>query len=363
MFFLAHRIEKPGNMVNNLLSCMKADDVPVDDTILMFALRAMSKEGPNEMSDCFEIYKQIVDCDLRVYLVLITGLIRIGDVEKAMDYYAEMLELGIEPDRGFFSSLIVDFLSMNRLDLAMRYFEYMVGRKFIPGKRLVNNLISAFSGAHDFDTVDFLLQYEEEHDIGLWLNTYKNLILHTLQDNAENPDIDRVRRYFTLMEVSIGTNTDDSAISELLDEMLRVTQVEELVEFIAEMKKTYSVRPSESAYNALITCSLNNGNIQAAIQNVSEMIEFHITPSIALFNKVIVHLSKNGMMKSVETVMNLMKKSSTPIDGETLTYVIQGYLSKGDMVQVVEMYRILCQTDESVALDMAYFLRKFGVPV
>lgn len=94
----------------------------------------------------FETMKKLIDGrpSVVIYNMLINGYVKIGDFEKALDFYQRMLSDKVKPDVFTFNILISGFCRNGRFNLGLHLFGEMREKGCTPNVVTFNTLIKGF---------------------------------------------------------------------------------------------------------------------------------------------------------------------------------------------------------------------------
>ncbi|KAJ0264885.1 Pentatricopeptide repeat-containing protein [Hirschfeldia incana] len=177
------------------------------DMHLRTALMTMYlKCGEEEAS--FRVLRMIPEKDVVCWTVMISGLVRLGKAEKAMDVFGEMLHSGTELSSEAIASVVAACAQLGSLDLGASVHGYALRQGYKLDTLALNSLITMYAKCGHLDKSLALFEQMNERDLVSW-----NAII---SGHAQNGDLSNALLLFEEMKFKTAHRVDSLTAVSLL---------------------------------------------------------------------------------------------------------------------------------------------------
>ncbi|XP_013672598.2 pentatricopeptide repeat-containing protein At4g04370-like [Brassica napus] len=314
------------------------------DTHLRTALMTMYlKCGEEEAS--FGVLETIPEKDVVCWTVMISGLVRLGNAEKAMNVFGEMLHSGTELSSEAIASAVAACAQLGYLDLGASVHGYALRQGYKLDTLALNSLITMYAKCGRLDKSLALFEQMNERDLVSW-----NAII---SGHAQNGDLGNALFLFKEMKFKTAHGVDSLTAVSLLQACsasgaLRVGRLIHCVvirSFIrtctlvdtalvdmylkcgyleAARRCFYLISRKDCvAWGTLIAGYGFHGKGETAMEVYSEFLRSGMEPNHLIFLAVLSSCSHNGMVQhGLETFYSMVRDFGVEPSHEHLACVV-----------------------------------------
>ncbi|KAM7470410.1 hypothetical protein LguiA_008593 [Lonicera macranthoides] len=264
-------------------------------------LRGMCRVG--EVDKAFGFFNDMgsFGCvpDLVTYNTLINGLCRVGNLDRACDLLREVqTQDGFSPDVVTYTSVISGYCKLGKMEEALNLFDEMTRYGIRPNSVTFNILIDGFGKSGDMFSA---------------LNMYERSLL-------------------------IGCPPDVVTFTSLIDGHCRKGHVDEGLKILDEMKAR-SLSPNLYTFSILIHALCKENRLKEA-RDILRMLNLRtdIVPQPFIYNPVIDGFCKAGKIDEANAIVTEMEEKRCRPDKLTYTILILGHCMKGRMLDAISIF-------------------------
>ncbi|XP_071699250.1 uncharacterized protein [Rutidosis leptorrhynchoides] len=307
----------------------------------------------------------IVKPDVSTCTVMIKGLCKMGEIEKARKVFDEMSErpnlrtfntmisglckkglmnAALEivetmkgsddclPDTVTYTTLIDGFCKIRDLEKAKRCFDEMVSRNIDPNELTYNALIDGLCVSGDVDDAKSMM-------IKMRLNCLKDTIVtHTslLKGYCIAGRSDEAFKHFKDM-VGCGMKPDSKSYEVIVNEYCKLSRPNDAINTLKEMTK-FGIRAC--SFNKILNVFVELKQPDRAVVLINQMRQMGCRPNFLSYNAVICGLVKaKGRMKVVEKLLMDMVMNGFDPDATMYGCLVEGYRDIGNEEMAMRVSR------------------------
>ncbi|XAR71514.1 hypothetical protein NMG60_11028824 [Bertholletia excelsa] len=284
-----------------------------------------------EVEKAFAIFNEMqnVGClpDIITYNILIHGFCRAGEPDRGLELLKEIQSgNGLSPDVVTYTSVILGYCKLGKMEVASNIFNEMISYGVKPSLVTFNVLIDGFGKKGDMPSA---------------LNIYENM-------------------------VSLGCFPDIVTITSLIDGYCRVGQVDQGLK-LWDALKSKNLSPNVYTFAILINSLCKENRLNEACDLLRQLKwREDIVPQPFIYNPVIDGLCKSGNVDEANVIVAEMEAKKCNPDKVTFTILIIGHCMKGKMSEAInifnKMHAIGCAPDRITMRSLVSCLLKAGMP-
>ncbi|KAA8545549.1 hypothetical protein F0562_020333 [Nyssa sinensis] len=301
----------------------------VDTWTFNIVIRGLCRVG--EVDKAFGFFNDMgnFSClpDVFTYNTLLNGLCRIGEVDRAHKFLREIQSgHGFSPDVVTYTSMISGYCKLGNMEVAANIFDEMISSRTKPNSVTFNVLIDGFG---------------KKGDMVLALNMYEKMLF-------------------------LGCVPDVVTFTSLIDGYCRTGQVDQGLKLWDQMKKQ-NLPPNVYSFAILINALCNENRLSEARDFLRQLkCREDIVPRPFIYNPVIDGFCKAGNVDEANMIVAEMEEKRCNPDKLTFTILIIGHCMKGRMLEAIgifnKMLAIGCAPDTITINSLISCLLKAGMP-
>ncbi|PWA66836.1 Pentatricopeptide repeat-containing protein [Artemisia annua] len=284
-----------------------------------------------EVDKAFKFYSRMKDfgClpDSVTYNTLVNGFCRSGNVDKAHVLLREVCEVdGCSPNVVTFTSVISGYCKLGKMEEALVLFDNMIGRDIRPNTITFNVIIDGYGKTGNMNSL---------------LNTYEKML-------------------------EFGCRPDVITFTSILDGYCRIGDLHKGLEIWDEMNRR-NLYPNIYTFSILINTLCKEGRFTEA-RNLLRQLKHRgdIFPKAFIYNPVIDGFCKAGNLDEANLIVKEMEEKRCKLDKLTFTILIIGHCAKGRMVEAISLFDKMmivgCAPDLVTVNSLVSRLLKAGMP-
>ncbi|CAK7325091.1 unnamed protein product [Dovyalis caffra] len=286
-----------------------------------------------------DLYREAIGKGVRINSytcsILLNGLCKEGQVEKAEEVLKSLVEYGLVPDEVIYNTIVNGYCQIGDMDRAILTIERMESHGLRPNCITFNSVIDKFCEMQMMDTAEEWVKKMVKKGIAPSVETYNTLIdgygrlcrfsscfqiLEDMEENGVNPNV-----------ISYGS---------LINCLCKDGKILEAEMVLRDMVGR-GVLPNANIYNMLIDGSCTVGKLKEALRFFDEMSKSEIHPTIVTYNALINGLCKKGKLKDAEEMLFLITTRGHYPDVITYNSLISGYSNAGNSQKCLELYETM----------------------
>ncbi|TYH38730.1 hypothetical protein ES332_D12G130100v1 [Gossypium tomentosum] len=278
--------------------------------------------------------------------VLLTGLVRCGDVKRMNTVLAEMKESGVQPDVVTLGIVINQLCKLRRVDDAMEVFNKMGEETGIDGVSVEADIVILNTLINGLCKVG---RQEEGLDLMEKTKSNKGLVPNTVTYNClidgfcKVGEVEKGKELFEKMQQD-GISPNAITVTTLVDGMCRHGRINSALEFFGDMKEKGVKGNAAAAYTTLITAFCNADNFCKAVDLFDEMVRSGCSAYAIVYYSLISGLCRAGRMDDAGNVYSKMKVAGFHPDIVCYNSLISGFCKKKKVDQAYEIVKEMEET-------------------
>lgn len=261
-----------------------------------------------------EIFEKIqkgeidVTTNLKIFNVMLNGLLNAGFDKMARDLLDEGIQQGLSPDVIAFNTFIKTFLKQKR-----------------------------------YSEVEAMLTLMSDNGVTPNVATYTNVI-DSMYKSANQKNINPENYVGDLVKDmnSNGIRTNTSTITAIIDGLAKSGSGTKAAHDLYELMKRKRLRPNLRTFTALINGEILAGNMNQAVEYFGQMRQFNIIRPTASYNQMIHGFANRGLISQCMDYFRLaVADSRSPLNRYTYAFVLQGCVNARDWDSAREVLKEL----------------------
>ncbi|KAK1421035.1 hypothetical protein QVD17_23087 [Tagetes erecta] len=287
--------------------------------------RAMEVNKAYRVFNCMKSFGCLPDSV--TYNTLLNGFCRAGNVTKAHELLNEVCMVDeCSPDVVTFTSVISGYCKLGKMEEAFVLFDDMMDRGIRPNTITFNVIIDGFG---------------KMGDIGSVLNMYEKMVNH-------------------------GCTPDVITFTSIIDGHCRVGELNQGLKVWDEMNRR-NLYPNIYTFSILIHTLCKESRLNEARDLLKQLkTRGDIVPKAFIYNPVIDGFCKAGNVDEANMIVKEMEEKRCKLDKLTFTILIIGHCMKGRMVEAIGLFDKMlilgCAPDSVTVNSLVSRLLKAGMP-
>ncbi|KAL8211463.1 hypothetical protein R6Q57_005900 [Mikania cordata] len=284
-----------------------------------------------EVDKAFRLFNQMRNfgClpDSVTYNTLLNGFCRAGNITKAHELLNEVCMVDeCSPDVVTFTSVISGYCKLGKMEQALVLFDDMINGGIRPNTVTFNAMINGFG---------------KIGNIGSVLNMYERML-------------------------SFGCTPDVITFTSIIDGHCRMGELYKGLKVWDEMNRK-NLYPNIYTFSILIHALCKESRLNEARDLVRQLNKrCDIVPKAFVYNPVIDGFCKAGNVDEANMIVKEMEEKSCKLDKLTFTILIIGHCMKGRMVEAIRLFDKMlivgCAPDSVTVNSLVSCLLKAGMP-
>ncbi|CAH9105115.1 unnamed protein product [Cuscuta europaea] len=261
--------------------------------------------------------KYIAPRDNSIFVRLLSGQCKVGDLDAAMDVLNAMIRLSIPTESGHYGVLIENFCKAGIYERAIKLLDKLVEKNIV---------------------------LRPENTFHMDPSAY-NVIIDHLCNNGQTSKAEVFMRQ--LMKIGIQ---DPVALNNLIRGHAREGDLESASELLKIMVRR-KVLTEESAFNSLVYSYLKKGDPSEAKIVLDSMIENGHFPDSSLYKSVMESLYEDGRIQTASRVMKTMLDKGVKEHADLIGKILESLLMRGHIEETLGRIELMMQNGLSPDFD------------
>eukprot|EP00268_Persea_americana_P059523 TRINITY_DN7315_c0_g1_i6.p1 TRINITY_DN7315_c0_g1~~TRINITY_DN7315_c0_g1_i6.p1 ORF type:complete len:557 (-),score=69.47 TRINITY_DN7315_c0_g1_i6:881-2551(-) len=299
--------------------------------------------------------------DTFTFNIVIKGLCRFGDVDRAFKLFDEMGSSGCSPDVVTFNTLIDGLCRTGNVDRGHKLLdEIRLKRVCLPDVRTYTSIISGYCKMGKMEDASCLFDEMVAIRIRPSLITYNVLI--DGYGKAGQMDAS-VSMYVKMLDS--GCLPDVVTFTSLIDGYCRSRQVDDAMKLWHEMGGK-NISPNGYTFSIIINALCKENRLKEARNMLTQLKRSNIIIRTFMYNSAVDGFCKVGNVDEANRIVAEMEGKGCIPDKFTFTILIIGHCMKGRMQEAIDLFNrmmtIGCAPDAVTVNALISCLLKAGMP-
>ncbi|GJN27480.1 hypothetical protein PR202_gb15508 [Eleusine coracana subsp. coracana] len=300
--------------------------------------------------------------DVWSFNVVIKGVCRVGDVQKALELVERMNEFGSSPDTITHNILVDGLCRVNEVNKGHEVLRRLQRDGVcMPNVVTYTSVISGYCKAGKME--DAIAVFNDMIDFG----TTPNAVTYNVLINGYGKvgDMESAERVYQQMMIR-RCPPDVVTFSSLIDGYCRRGQLDGAMRVWKKMAQ-FHIHPNVYTFSIMIHSLCRQNRSQEALGLLRELnMRVDIAPQAFIYNPVIDILCKGGKLDEANLIVMDMQDKGCHPDKYTYTILIIGHCMKGRIPEAVSLFHKMMQTgcypDNLTVNSFISCLLKAGMP-
>lgn len=274
--------------------------------------------------------------DVTTYGILLGALGRAGKTIKAMELWAEMVQLGMKPNREAYNGILNALASQSNLEMGISFFKRMAEEGVDPDTLSCEAISKLLCKADQAERTLELAQFIKNKSVKM--GVYESFI-KALGSAGYAREVCLLVR---------GLKADDivpyeAAYLSMIDVLcLTAAEANQVLAAMEEMEKSCGNLSAES-YSSILASLCRNNQFQLAFDVLKQCHGRGLFPDTEVSNTIFVGLSKGGKLRLIEGVFEELNRMGSAVKVTTFNAMLHSSAQVGD----VETTKRVLQTMEA----------------
>lgn len=276
------------------------------------------KGGQSETA--IEIFEKIqkgeiaVNTNLKIFNVMLNGLLNSGMEEMARNLLTEGIQQGLSPDVIAFNTFIKTYIKLKKFNEVEEMLNLMVENGVTPNVATYTNVIDSMYKASNSKNVDSF--------------SYIEALVKDMNKN--------------------GIRTNTSTITAIIDGLGKSGAGSKVINDVYELMKRKRLRPNLRTFTALINGEFISGNTEQAAEYFKQIGQYNLSKPIASYNQMIKGFADRGLLdKALEYFRMAIKDNRVQLNRYTYTFVLQACVNARDFEEAREALKVLSKEPDN----------------
>lgn len=349
-----NRVQEAVSLFSGLI--LKSQCYCPDTCTFNIVIRGLCREG--EVEKAFELFNDMVSfgClpDVVTYNALINGLSRVGEADRGLELLREVQSGNvISPDVVTYTSVISGYCKLGNMEVASSIFNEMISFGVKPSLITFNVLIDGFGKSGDMSSA--LSIYEKM----LFLGCLPDVVTFTslIDGYCRSGKVDQgLRLWDEMNERNLAPNVYTFAI--LINSLCKENRINEARDLLRQLRRREDIVPKPFIYNPVIDGLCKAGNVDEANVVVAEMEAKKCHPDKLTYTILIIGHCMKGKMSEAMSIFSKMLEIGCAPDRITVNSLISCLLKAG---MPNEAFRIKQAAWEGLNLEMSSLGRNIPI--
>ncbi|KAI3725402.1 hypothetical protein L1987_65190 [Smallanthus sonchifolius] len=300
--------------------------------------------------------------DAYTFNIVISGLCRAGEVEKAFSFFNQMRSFYCLPDSVTYNTLLNGFCRAGNITKAHELLnEVCMVDECSPDVVSFTSVISGYCKLSKLE--EALVLFDDMIDRGIRPNTITfNVIIDGF---GKIGDIGSLQNMYEKM-LSFGCTPDVITFTSIIDGHCRVGELQKGLKVWDEMNRR-NLYPNIYTFSILIHTLCKESRLNEARDLLRQLKKRgDIVPKAFIYNPVIDGFCKAGNVDEANMIVKEMEEKRCKLDKLTFTILIIGHCMKGRMVEAIRLFDKMlivgCVPDSVTINSLVSRLLKAGMP-
>ncbi|WOK92150.1 hypothetical protein Cni_G00841 [Canna indica] len=291
-------------------------------------LSMYAKGGMIEMAN--NVFDKMPQKDSVSWTAMVVGLNLMGDFERAVCTFQEMVRFGVSPSQFTFTNVLSSCAALEALDIGRKVHSFAVKLGFSGVVPVANSLINMYWKSGDAETAKIVFDRMRPRSVSSW-NSMISLY-------AQSGRMDLARDQFEEM-------TDHSIVSwnAIIAGYNQNNMHQEALEFFSRMLKEQPMAPDNFTLTSVLSACAYLGMLEVGKQIHSHIIRKELLCHGQLGNALISMYSKSGGVEIARRV--LQQTVASDLDVISFTALLEGYVKLGDLQPAREIFDMMKYRD------------------
>ncbi|XP_071701113.1 uncharacterized protein [Rutidosis leptorrhynchoides] len=334
-------------VINRLLSLLVKSN-QVDEAVSLF-------ENVTLRSQCYI-------ADTCGFNIVICGLCRVNQVDKAFRFFTQMSKFGCSPDSVTYNTLLNGFCRVGKVDKAHELLkEICMVDGFSPDVVTFTSVITGYCKLGKME--DAIGLFYKMIDLGIRPNirTFNAII----DGFGKIGNMVSVQNMYEKM-LNFECTPDVYTFTSIIDGHCRIGNLHKGLKIWDDMN-TRNVYPNVYTFSVLIHSLCKQSRLSEARDLLRQLNKRgDIIPKAFIYNPVIDGFCKAGNIDEANMIVKEMEEKRCKLDKMTFTILIIGHCNKGRMNEAISLFNKMvkdgCAPDSVTVNSLVSRLRKAGMP-
>ncbi|XP_020230897.1 pentatricopeptide repeat-containing protein At5g46100 isoform X2 [Cajanus cajan] len=340
-----------------MLERMKQENCKVTEEIFLTICRGYGRV--HRPLDAIRVFHKMEGFLLRptqkAYITILDILVEENHVKRAIGFYREMREVGIQPSVVSLN-ILIKALCKNRetVDSALRIFREMPNRGCQPDSYTYGTLINGLCRLGKIGEAKELLKEMEQKGFSASVVTYTSLIHGLCQSN----NLDEAIGFLEEMKRN-DIEPNVFTYSSLMDGLCKGGHSSQAMELLEVMVRKHHL-PNMVTYSTLISGLCKEGKVREAVEILDRMRIQGLKPNAGLYGKIICGLCAAGNYQEAVNFIDEMvlggispNRASWSLHVRMHNMVVQGLCNNVDSPRAFQLY--LCMRTRCISVEINTF--------
>ncbi|PSS29183.1 Pentatricopeptide repeat-containing protein [Actinidia chinensis var. chinensis] len=354
------------DIVKGLFSQAERENVKISSFVYNDLLALLVKQNQVQEAVCFFrdhiLRSKCYRPDTCTFNIVIRGLCRVGEVDKAFAFFNEMGSFGCLPDVITYVALINGLCRVGEADRGLELLrEFQLGKGFSPDVITYTSVISGYCKLGNMEVASNI--YDEMIKSGIKPTSVTFNVL--IDGHGKNGDMSHAVNTYEKM-LCLGCLPDVVTFTSLIDGYCRSGQLDQGLRLWDEMNLR-NLAPNVYTFAVLINALCKENRLNEA-RDLLRQLRWRedIVPRPFIYNPVIDRFCKAGNVEEANLIVAEMDAKRCNPDKVTFTILIFGHCMKGRMAEAINIYNkmlaIGCAPDQITLNSLTSCLLKAGMP-
>ncbi|KAG6470924.1 pentatricopeptide repeat-containing protein At2g22070-like [Zingiber officinale] len=305
------------------------DEMPLKNIFSWNSLLSMyAKAGMTQAAN--NVFDKMPERDSVSWTTMIVGFNQVGDFERAVCLFLEMLRFGVPPSHFTFTNVLSSCAALEALDIGRKVHTFVVKLGLSSVVPVANSLINMYGKSREAVTAKAVFNRMRLRSVSSW----NSMITLYAQSGRMDLALDQLEQMEERSIVSwnamiAGYNQNDMN--------------QEAMEFFSRMLKDQSAAPDTFTFTSALSACGYLGRLDVGKQIHSHIIRTEQSLHMHLVNALISMYSKSG---GVEIARRLVKQTvATDLNVISFTALLEGYIKLGDLQPAREIFELMKNRD------------------
>ncbi|XP_071702670.1 uncharacterized protein [Rutidosis leptorrhynchoides] len=354
------------DVAKDLISYHLGNDNKISCAVINKLLSSLVKN--NQVDEAVAFFEKVIlkshcySSDPYGFNIVIYGLCRVKQVEKAFRVFNQMSKFGCSPDSVTYNTLLNGYSRVGNVDKAHELLkEVCMVDGFSPDVVTFTSVISGYCKLGKME--DAVVLFDKMIDLGIRPNTFTfNVIIDGF---GKIGNMVSVQNIYNQM-LNLDCTPDVITYTSIIDGHCRVGEVHKGLKIWDDMNRR-NINPYIYTYSVLIHSLCKQSRLSEARDLLKQLnTRGDIIPKAFIYNPVIDGYCKAGNLDEANLIVKEMEEKRCKLDKLTFTILIIGHCMKGRMIEAISLFNKMlmvgCNPDSVTINSLVSRLLKAGMP-